>query len=75
MVAGATLLALLLRRFRLARFGAAVQVAAILVGWGLAMDGIALLPDARLQGAAASAGYGSISGSRSTCAASATRLM
>lgn len=52
-VAGATLLALLLRRFRLARFGAAVQVAAILVGWGLAMDGMLIVPDVSIEDAAA----------------------
>ncbi len=44
-VAVAAIAFLFLRRFRLARIAAALQVALVVVGWGIAMDGHLVRPD------------------------------
>jgi cytochrome d ubiquinol oxidase subunit II len=46
----ATVALLLRRRPRLARYTVAVQVALVVLGWGLAMDGHFVLPDVSLAG-------------------------
>jgi cytochrome bd ubiquinol oxidase subunit II len=48
-----TILALITRRYGLARFTAATQVALVVVGWGLAMRGAIVLPDLTLRNAGA----------------------
>src|SRR5690606_38176721 len=49
--ASSTVGLLTLRRFRLARYTAAAQVALVVLGWGAAMDRHFILPDLSLQGA------------------------
>jgi cytochrome d ubiquinol oxidase subunit II len=53
--AAAVIAALALRRYRLARAAVVVQVALVVVGWGLAMRGAIVLPDVRVENAGARA--------------------
>jgi cytochrome d ubiquinol oxidase subunit II len=52
-IAGGAILALQTRRLRLARVLVIIQVALVLLGWGLAMDGYLILPDMHLSRAGA----------------------
>ncbi|HEX4334443.1 MAG TPA: cytochrome d ubiquinol oxidase subunit II [Polyangiaceae bacterium] len=53
LAASAVVVALVVRRYRLARAAVVVQVALVVVGWGLAMRGAIVLPDVRLGNAGA----------------------
>jgi cytochrome bd ubiquinol oxidase subunit II len=52
-VALCTIVALLRRRYRLARVAAATQVALVVTGWGLAMQGAIVVPDLTIENAGA----------------------